>query len=211
MPVLQQQDLHHHGADLSDQVESKTRPFQSWSSCDQEFVVHIISIQPHDRTLLSIECSILLDSRVVPLLPRNLVQKPPPIQPFFKIKSAGDKGAGMFATRDIPAGTLILVEHPVIVTPASVPLPDRSGAYKALFNRLPPAAHQELLTMTNCRSPEECSTTEEGIARTNGTGIDLAFPPSMNNHPEVKEYGAVFLKINRSNHRYAELFPCFCA
>jgi hypothetical protein len=191
-------------ADYSEELESTAMvpDFQSWSSEDQEFVVHIVSVQPHDQTLPSIESSILLDVRMVPLLPKTLVQKQPPLQPFFEIKSAGDKGAGMFATQDIPAGALILVEHPVIITPASIPLPDRSGAYKALFNRLLPAARQQLLTMTNCRALEECSTTEEGIARTNGTGIDLAFPPSMSKDPKIKEYGAVFLKINRSNHRY---------
>lgn len=178
---------------------------QSWYTNDQEFTVHILSIQPHEQSLPPVECSVLLDSRMVSLLPKGLVQKQPPIvQPSFKIKSAGEKGAGMFATHDIPAGALILVEHPVIVTPASIPLSDRSGAYKTLFSRLPPTARQELLTMTNCRSVEECSTIEEGIARTNGTGVDLAFPPSMVKNPEIKEYGAVFLKINRSNHRYDE-------
>jgi hypothetical protein len=198
---------------LTDEVESTTTRMssaqfpKSWSSVDQEFVVHIVSVQPHDRTLPSIECSIVLDSRMVPLLPKGIVQKQPPLQPFFEIKSAGDKGAGMFATRDISAGALIIAEHPVIITPASTPFPDRCSAYKTLFNRLPPAARQELLTMTNCRSIDECSTVEEGIARTNGTGIDLAFPPSMSEDPEFKEYGAVFLKINRSNHRYDRCFP----
>ena len=178
--------------------------FRSWSSEDQEFVVQTVSIQPQDRTLPSIECSVLLDARMVSLLPKSLVQKHLPLQPLFEIKDAGDKGAGMFATHDIPAGALILIEHPVIITPASIPLPDKSGAYRTLFDRLPPTARQELLTMTNCRTPEECSTLEEGIARTNGTGIDLAFPPSMSKDPAVKEYGAVFLKINRSNHRCEE-------
>jgi len=177
---------------------------ESWSSENpsekQEFVVHVVSVQPHDRALPSIDCSILLDTRMVSFLPQSLVQKQPPLQPLFEIKNAGDKGAGMFATHDIPVGALILIEHPVIITPAYIPLQDKSSAYRALFNRLPPTARQELLTMTNCRSPEECSTKEEGIARTNGTGIDLAFPLSMSRDPIVKEYGAVFLNINRSNH-----------
>ncbi|KAF8234362.1 SET domain-containing protein [Tricholoma matsutake] len=174
-------------------------PPLSWSSKDQKFVVHIVSIQPHNRTLPSIECSILLDSRMVPLLPKSLVQEQPPLRPVFEIKSAGGKGAGMFATQNIPAGALILVEHPVIVVPASIPFPDRSGAFRALVGRLPPAAHQELMTMANCRSLEECCM-EEGIARTNGTALDFAFPPSMSKDPEVREYGGVFLKVNRTNH-----------
>ncbi|KAF9463577.1 hypothetical protein BDZ94DRAFT_1258594 [Collybia nuda] len=173
---------------------------QSWSSGSQDFVVHNVHIQTHDPNLPPIECAMLLDSRMIKHLPKNLVQQLQPAQPCFEIKDAGDKGAGMFATRDIPAGALILVENPVIITPASILLPEKSGAYQTLFNNLPLTAREELLTMTNCRSREECNTDEEGIARTNGTGIDLAFPLGMEKDPTAKEYGAVFLKINRSNH-----------
>lgn len=137
---------------------------------------------------------------MVPLLPKNLIQKQSPLPPVFEIKNAGDKGAGMFATQDIAAGALILVEHPVMIVPASFTLPDKYHAYKALSNCLSSPRRQELLTMANCRSHEECSTMEEGIAQTNGTAIDLAFPPSMNK--DQLEYGGVFLTMNRSNHRY---------
>jgi hypothetical protein len=139
---------------------------------------------------------------MVPLLPKKLIQKQSP-QPVFEIKNAGDKGAGMFATQDIAAGALILVEHPVIIVPASFTSPDKYHAFKALYDHLSSPRRQELLTMANCRSLEECSTIEEGIAQTNGTAIGLTFPPSMNKDPNLKEYGGVFLTINRSNHRCA--------
>jgi len=173
----------------------------SWSAGNQSFAVHTVYIQAHDPALPPIQCAMLLDSTMIPLLPKKPLALPPPLQPTFKISSAGDKGAGMFAVRDIPAGALILIEHPIIITPAIVPLPSNSRVYECLFDQLQPLARQELLTMTNCRRLDECSI-EEGIARTNGTGIDILTPLAMVNNAQAKEYGAVFLKINRSNHRY---------
>lgn len=175
----------------------------SWNSTvnDQTLVLHTVYIRHYDSSKKS-ECTMIVDSTIVPLLPKSAVSLHPAPPDIFKIASAGNKGAGMFATCDIPAGALIIVEHPVIITPALVSLPRDSGVYEALFRQLLPSARQELLTMVNSRSTEECGSEEEGISRTNGTGIDLPVPISLADNPEAMEYGAVFLKINRSNHRY---------
>lgn len=185
-------------------MPSVSSPF---SILDREFIVHKLLF--HSPISAPTSCSLLIDSRIAPHLPTDLPSQNyrTPIAsdgtPCFEIKDAGPKGFGMFATRPIPAGALILVEHPAIVTPASVPLdPEaRNSAYHALFAALPTDPRNELLTMTNCRSQDECPTTQEGIARTNGTAVDLEFPAQMAKDAESKEYGAVFLKINRSNHR----------
>ncbi|KAG6806905.1 hypothetical protein H0H93_002252, partial [Arthromyces matolae] len=52
--------------------------------------------------------------------------------------------------------------------------------------------------MANCRSTEECPAIEEGISLTNAMAVDLDFPDEIDS--EEKEYGAVFLTINRCNH-----------
>lgn len=174
---------------------------RSWSTGKQDLVLHKVSIRAHESSKPNICCAILLDSTMVPLLPTNLVVPPPPSSPTFIIDNAGHKGAGMFAARDISAGELIQVEHPAIVVPAIVPLPRSSGIYEALFELLDVDARRELLSMANCFSNDECCL-EEGISLTNGTAIDLPVPSAMKEHPELTEYGAVYLKINRSNHRY---------
>ncbi|KAG6910419.1 hypothetical protein DXG01_010774 [Tephrocybe rancida] len=150
--------------------------------------------------------SLLVDERIIPYLPKPVhPSRLNPLddngKPCFEIRPAGaDKGLGMFATRHISTGSLILVDHPAILTPAKVPLTQnaRSSAYRSLFEALPQPRRDELRTMTNCRSPEECETMEEGISRTNGTAVELGLPDDID--VEAREYGAVFLTINRSNH-----------
>ena len=107
----------------------------------------------------------------------------------------------MFALKDIPAGGLILSEHPAIIIPAPS-FPREFGAYEALYAALPEPIRTDLLKMANWKSTEECCL-EEGIARTNGTDVDLLFPDEMNGgntRASAREYGATFLKIDRCNH-----------
>lgn len=56
----------------------------------------------------------LADSKIFDLLPRHFKQRPPALRSAFAISAAAGKGVAMFATRDIPAGGVILVENPVI-------------------------------------------------------------------------------------------------
>ena len=161
--------------------------------------------------------ALLVDSRIVPSLPSELpsCSHLTPSPPSFDIRDAGpDKGFGMFATRHIPAGALILVEHPAIITPAALPPAadpeEHAVMYRALSAHLRPDDGKELLTMANCRSVEECPTVEEGVSSTNGTEITLPLPLTDDDEPQdpkTKEYGATFLKICRSNHRYCQNDP----
>ncbi|KAG6832082.1 hypothetical protein H0H87_002910 [Tephrocybe sp. NHM501043] len=154
--------------------------------------------------------SLLIDERIIPHLPTPV--HPPRLTPLgedgtpcFEVRPAGDKGLGIFATRHIATGSLIVVDHPAIITPGKIPLMNdaRSSAYRSLFDALPLPRRDELRTMTNSRSPEECNTMEEGISRTNGAAVDLGLPDEFG--VEAKEYGAVFIIINRTNHRSAIL------
>ncbi|KAG5722014.1 SET domain-containing protein 5 [Termitomyces sp. T112] len=149
--------------------------------------------------------SLLVDKRIVPYLP--IPKHPSRLTPLgedgttcFKIRPAGpDKGLGMFATRHIPTGSLIYVEHPAIFAPAEVPLTGkaRSSAYHSLSEVLPQHRRDELHTMANCRSSSECAL-EEGILCTNALALELGLPDDID--IEAREYGGVFLTINRCNH-----------
>ncbi|KAJ6590038.1 hypothetical protein DFH09DRAFT_1359060 [Mycena vulgaris] len=140
----------------------------------------------------------LLDASMIPLLPKRLHPPPPePSTPAFIVADAGSKGAGLFATRDIPAGAVILVEQPLIVVPAIVPFPRKADAYAALLPRLSQSSRDTLLALTNCKPPSECGPIE-GIARTNASQIDLPTPPEMSSN--VTEYGGVFPTLSRANH-----------
>lgn len=194
-----------------------TREFTSSES--RKFAVHAIEFYddkvPEKPVIAA--TALLVDSRILPHLPSSLPaqsKRTPALADgsyLWEVKDAGpSKGFGMFAARKIPAGSLFLVEHPAIITPAKLPLSsdDHTTAYRALSDALPRYLQEELHTMANCRSEHECPTVEEGVARTNGTAIRLEFPDEI--YPEEEdretwEYGATFLKICRSNHRYGDL------
>ncbi|PFH45594.1 hypothetical protein AMATHDRAFT_8946 [Amanita thiersii Skay4041] len=173
-----------------------------WKYGTQKFVVHTVNFKSIYAHKPDVQCAILLDPRMIPLLPTNLCAVEPPQPPCFQVRETGEKGAGMFALQDISAGQLIIREHPAIIIPAPS-FPREYGAYETLYQALPEFIRTDLLKMANWKSPEECSH-EEGIARTNGTDVDLLFPSEMNRDSseqiQAREYGATFLKIDRCNH-----------
>ena len=173
-----------------------------WKYKNQEFVLHNVHFTSPEPDKPDLECAMILDPRMIPLIPPNLLAATVPDPPCFEIRDAGaGKGAGMFALKDIPAGGLILPENPAIIIPAPS-FPREFGAYEALYEALPGYIRTDLLKMANWKSPEECCR-EEGIARTNGTDVDLSFPDEMNGadaRAGAREYGATFLKIDRCNH-----------
>jgi len=105
----------------------------------------------------------------------------------------------MFATRDIPAGELIAIEHPALILPAAS-LPEE--AYNEIGLQLPYRRRTELMAMANSRTTEECPSPVEGIVRTNALALQLKFPKSMaNDGLDSKLYGGVYPLLNRCNHR----------
>ncbi|GLB43047.1 putative SET (Su(var)3-9, Enhancer-of-zeste, Trithorax) domain containing protein [Lyophyllum shimeji] len=142
------------------------------------------------------ETAVLLDEGVERLLPDTFQRACASPSCTFEIGDAGEKGRGMFAVKDMPAGALVLVEHPAVVVPyligLDVPLRD---VYAELFGRLPPEAHRALMGLANSR--EDCDH-REGIVRTNALGIQLDVPDVA--HPELTTHRAVFLNTSRCNH-----------
>ncbi|KAG6816061.1 hypothetical protein H0H87_008893 [Tephrocybe sp. NHM501043] len=140
------------------------------------------------------ESSVLLDQGVESLLPETF--QPACEAPLytFEIGGAGDKGEGMFALRDMPAGSLILVEHPIIVAPYLVGLSvSLAEVYAKLLGRLPHRMRDEVLKLYSGDSH-----TLEEIIRCNALGIQLEVPDVP--HPELTTHRAVFLHTSRCNH-----------
>ncbi|KAJ7503121.1 hypothetical protein B0H11DRAFT_1712207 [Mycena galericulata] len=132
---------------------------------------------------------------MIPFLPQQFKPPPPsPNTPPIIIADAGNKGVGLFAVRDIPAGTRILVEQPLIVVPALAP---SHNAYDALLPCLSPTARIALFELSNCKPPGACGAVY-GIVSTNAAQVDLPAPPTM--RAEAREYGGVFPTISRANH-----------
>ncbi len=154
-------------------------------------------------TLLPVAVSTSLSDPAT--LPKNAT--PYPSNPSYEILSTPAKGFGMFATRVINPGELILDEHPVLIVPER-PLPHDSPAWDNLGQDLPKEERKEMLTMANCRLSEECPSPVEGIARTNALVFDLTSPENKRKGKAVNDeigvfsqrFGGIFLKINRCNH-----------
>jgi len=126
---------------------------------NQKMVLHSIYIGP------TFKCSALLDAPILDHLPEPYTLCRPSPANTYKIAPAGNKGMGMFATRNIPTGGLILVERPIVVWPLMWFTPGIS-IYDKLVERLEPPERRELFSLGNCKSEDECGAAE-GILRTN--------------------------------------------
>ena len=105
----------------------------------------------------------LTDSKILELLPRYFGTRPPALD-AYKISVAAGKGRGMFATRDIPAGGVILVENPVIVIPLIMDLGaelSKEQMFQMLFDRLDTDVRERALALWNCKPGDLCGK-EEG-------------------------------------------------
>ncbi|KAF9012555.1 hypothetical protein BDQ17DRAFT_1344148 [Cyathus striatus] len=177
-----------------------TNSNHTWTYGSQKYTLYTIrltSTLPSTRETL---ISTIVDPSMVDLLSRSLDAIPYPADPCFEIKQTEYKGAGMFAVRDINAGELIINEHPVVILP-NKPLPEDSTAYDEAAFQLPEVVREEMFTLINCRPKEECPSNVEGIARTNALSLQFEYPKEMMSmEMRAREYGGIFLKINRCNH-----------
>ena len=170
----------------------------NWVINGRTYAMHTIILPSGDPTQEDGAISCLLNPDLIPLLPNPPPQAHKPIEnPCFVVKYTENKGAGLFATRDIPAGALVLVEHPALILPAGK-FP--SEVYDELGARLPEGRRKELMALSNCRSPEECPSAVEGIVRTNALQLELD-PKGKIMRKEREVYGGVYPLLNRGNHR----------
>ncbi|PPR08242.1 hypothetical protein CVT24_001284 [Panaeolus cyanescens] len=207
--------------DFAEGESSQSR--KSWMISGRQHVIHTIHLSSPTGQDSTISC--LIDPALIPLLPSPL---PDPVQtydgePNFVIKQSPridintmqneEIGLGIYASRFIPAGTLIAREHPALIVPAgSFP----TEAYEEMGNALPEKRRAEMLSMANCyrvkepKEGEEVVGEVEGIVRTNALVLDLKTPVTSSRKrsrdeedqiPLAKEvYGGVYPLINRCNH-----------
>ncbi|KAF7315061.1 SET domain-containing protein [Mycena indigotica] len=165
----------------------------TWSTTTKTFRIINAPISNDDERSQNLSgCSMLVEDGLLPMLFRD---EPPrtPDPPNFYVASAGNKGAGMFAARDIPAGALILVDRPVAIVPSNIEplLSWKREAFDALIARIIPSERERLLQLANCHSVESRPIVE-GIALTNAFGVELGVTE--------QEYGGIFPSVSRANH-----------
>ncbi|TFK26315.1 SET domain-containing protein [Coprinopsis marcescibilis] len=168
------------------------------------YVHHTLTLPSALPNTASTNIPALLHLSMVPLLPNPLPDAlPMPTDEPYTVRKTEDRGYAMFANRPIPRGALIKLEHPIYILPA-LPL-DEPSSYERLGEGIEDGDYAEMLTMANCRSKEECPSIIEGVARTNALTLGFHFPlgADSDHHlskPLARQYGGVFLKINRCNH-----------
>ena len=180
---------------------SKPLPNKIWTSGNQTYVLHTILLTSGAANEEDTVISCLLNPSLIPLLPNPTFAQNMVVQgsTSYCVLPTPHKGFGMFATRDIPAGELIAIEHPALILPAASLLEE---AYNEIGLQLPDKRRAELMAMANSRTIEECPSPVEGIVRTNALALQLEFPKSMaNDELDAKLYGGVYPLLNRCNHR----------
>lgn len=153
---------------------------------------------------------------------RTILSTPGYPQPLIKPPTScyrigpSENGLGMFATRDIFIGDLIVAERPLMVTPRGLRLPTSIGfpadftaeqrrqaaifewekLLQASFDRMEPENQAAFMALANSHL-EDGSGPVLGVIRTNGfevAGLDDPIPEG--------EYTGVCKIISRVNHRY---------
>lgn len=141
-----------------------------------------------------------MDPSVRSALPEPFRTPPPSPENVFEIQLTDEMGYGLFATRDLAAGRLILVEQPILIQPAMMSLKiTKDKMYEMLLEKLDPATRRAFLNLSNCKPRDLCSHAE-GVFRTNGQAIEL--PASKRRDAPHIPHSGVFLNVSRCNHRW---------
>ncbi|TCD67249.1 hypothetical protein EIP91_000326 [Steccherinum ochraceum] len=150
---------------------------------------------------------------------------PQPIPATFCIREAPGKGLGMFATRDILAGELIVAERPLLVTPAGIParrtlpehltqaqvsqvlLADAEREYEVLLEKTAPALRDAFMALVDSHRFDG-SGPISGRIRTNGFGADDMTDPEKPGYAMgANAYSLVCDNLSRMNHNCAPNAP----
>ncbi|KAI4521421.1 SET domain-containing protein [Schizophyllum commune Loenen D] len=149
-----------------------------------------------------------------PGFPRPLTQPPSPAQ---RISPAGKKGLGMFATRALSAGDLILSERPLVVHPLGAPLytGDQMGLFRlpqsitgrvietefeieVMVQRMVTKNRDAFISLTNSRDFSSCGNL---VGRAYTNGLDVLQEFTFAGLPDDSgAYKGVFDKLSRVNH-----------
>ncbi|KAK0452838.1 uncharacterized protein EV420DRAFT_1558615 [Desarmillaria tabescens] len=136
------------------------------------------------------KCAALLHEDVKKSLPQVFNRPSYHRQLAFGTRHAGTKGLGMFSRCGIPAGSIILAEHPLVAMPRSSST--NTSMISLLLSEVHPKEKTEFMNLFNSQPLEEPM---KAIIQTNAFLIDLPVED-----PELAAYHAVFLKVSRCNH-----------
>ncbi|KAJ7364168.1 hypothetical protein DFH08DRAFT_636584, partial [Mycena albidolilacea] len=135
---------------------------------------------------------------------------PPLLNPPFIIRLSGTKGLGMFASRPIARGTLIMRERPVYVSqPNLCVFPDQKPFfYTSALAGLAPAAQAAIASLHNAQSETPDVGHVRGVVLTNALVAKIPHAPNT--------FPALFPHLCRANHdctpnaHYAFCMESFC-
>ncbi|KAJ6466295.1 hypothetical protein C8R45DRAFT_485048 [Mycena sanguinolenta] len=136
-----------------------------------------------------------------------------PSKPSFRLAAVPGMGMGLFSTRDLKMGDLILCERPLLISPRGVPTDPNPNFTDEMFvqysmnmyekcaamavDRMRPKDKAAFMALTNCHT-EDGSGPCVGIIRTNGLGIEGLLPSKTTLPSDI--YSATCKDISRLNH-----------
>ncbi|KAJ7125162.1 hypothetical protein C8R44DRAFT_549832, partial [Mycena epipterygia] len=145
----------------------------------------------------------------LPGFPKSLSH---PTSPAFRVAQAPGKGTGLFSTRALKMGDLILSERPLLVGPRGVGVERPAGLtheqciqrsltevekhFALSLSRMPPEANAAFMALANSHM-EDGSGPIFGIVRTNGLALSRLRPGVTD---EMETYSAICKYISRLNH-----------
>jgi hypothetical protein len=137
--------------------------------------------------------STLIYERAAQRLPWTLPKLLPSLPPY-ELREAQGKGLGLFATRNIAFGEVVLVERPILVSPQVTILSEGmslESTDEMLWNDLESEARRGLMALKNVKGPE--------ISFLHGLYATNAYSLSLEGVDEA--YGGICLSMSRINHR----------
>lgn len=149
------------------------------------------------------------ERRMIAAIPNFPQTYKEPSQPNFRIDPVPNMGFGMFATRDLQAGEIILVERPIAVIPKHLHLTVASGGWKNMNEeKVLIEKNNQLQMLVDRMSPENRAVFNGlanvqpehgilGIINTNSFGLSELMASESN----MGTYGAICKFGSRINHR----------
>jgi hypothetical protein len=130
---------------------------------------------------------------------------PTPNGDTYEVLPTPDMGIGMFASRDIKMGDLVLSERPLIVIPSSLrhilsPFADFDWDtfIQPCFDRLSPENKAAYRALAN-------SHTKDGSGPLYGVFLTNNFSFELGEGGLINTYTCVYKELSRVNHRYSDV------
>ncbi|TCD67250.1 hypothetical protein EIP91_000327 [Steccherinum ochraceum] len=183
---------------------------------DDEFI--ITQLPPATAAEASTVCMVSgRMARIIVNTPDIGTAVPRPTPSTYCIKEAPGKGLGMYATRDIRAGELIVAERPLLIVPVSMyarrPYPstvtkeqglqvmmaDTEREYEVMLEKMAPANRAAYMALANSHRFDG-SGPILGVIRTNGFGDECMVDSGLGLSNETGGFSIICNDMSRMNH-----------